>query len=452
MQRPCPSGRSAGTSDCRSGEWYPSNIAPSVPRAISWQELCDTIDDRFDIAAESRRLKENPENSKRYATNTATRKNIFNNLDAFFLTLRPKSTAPPIMYRKLIKPILFAMNIERAHSTVLFLLRMIGKIPGGRALLRAMYRTEHPSLEREVFGLGFPTRSVWRRVSTATEKRSANFRPWASDSSRSVRSRPNPRPAIPDPASSGCPQTGRSSTVRASTTRGLYKAIAQLRHRHDRLIIGGNIGKNTLTQPSQVAADYLKMFRNLYQYVDYFSINVCCDNCADGSVSHNKAHLMNILQPLFDFRRGQNQYRPILLKISPDLPDPLIDEVTDLMLSTPLDGIVAVNGTFSRKGLETDEETLDEIGSGRLSGALPYAAGHRGSAPHPPTFARSLSDHRRRRPDECRDVKAMLAAGASLVQLHGIYLRRGPPLVKEICRALIDDAASEASASPAPGK
>ena len=28
---------------------------------FSWQELCDTIDDRFDIAAESRRLKENPE-------------------------------------------------------------------------------------------------------------------------------------------------------------------------------------------------------------------------------------------------------------------------------------------------------------------------------------------------------------------------------------------------------
>ena len=60
------------------------------------------------------------------------------------------------MYRKLIKPILFAMNIERAHSTVLFLLRMIGKIPGGRALLRAIYRTEHPSLEREVFGLRLP--------------------------------------------------------------------------------------------------------------------------------------------------------------------------------------------------------------------------------------------------------------------------------------------------------
>ena len=198
--------------------------------------------------------------------------------------------------------------------------------------------------------------------------------------------------------------------------KGLYKAIAQLRHRHDRLIIGGNIGKNTLTQPSQVAADYLKMFRNLYQYVDYFSINACCDNCADGSVSHNKAHLMNILQPLFDFRRGQNQYRPILLKISPDLPDPLIDEVTDLMLSTPLDGIVAVNGTFSRKGLETDEETLDEIGSGRLSGApltqraieVVRRIHRRSHGAYPIIGVGGLMN--------ARDVKAMLAAGASLLR------------------------------------
>ena len=316
------------------------------------------------------------------------------------------------MYRKLIKPILFAMNIERAHSTVLFLLRMIGKIPGGRALLRAIYRTEHPSLEREVVGLRCPN---------------------------------------PIGLAAGFDRNGEAFRS-GLNNKGLYKAIAQLRHRHDRLIIGGNIGKNTLTQPSQVAADYLKMFRNLYQYVDYFSINVCCDNCADGSVSHNKAHLMNILQPLFDFRRGQNQYRPILLKISPDLPDPLIDEVTDLMLSTPLDGIVAVNGTFSRKGLETDEETLDEIGSGRLSGApltqraieVVRRIHRRSHGAYPIIGVGGLMN--------ARDVKAMLAAGASLVQLYTGYIYEGPSLVKEICRALIDDAASEASASPAPGK
>lgn len=356
------------------------------------------------------------------------------------------------MYRKLIKPILFAMNIERAHSTVLFLLRMIGKIPGGRALLRAMYRTEHPSLEREVFGLRFPNPIG---LAAGFDRNGEAFRELSALGFGFVEIgtvTPQPQAGNPRPRIFRLPADRAIINRSGLNNKGLYKAIAQLRHRHDRLIIGGNIGKNTLTQPSQVAADYLKMFRNLYQYVDYFSINVCCDNCADGSVSHNKAHLMNILQPLFDSRRGQNQYRPILLKISPDLPDPLIDEVTDLMLSTPLDGIVAVNGTFSRKGLETDEETLDEIGSGRLSGApltqraieVVRRIHRRSHGAYPIIGVGGLMN--------ARDVKAMLAAGASLVQLYTGYIYEGPSLVKEICRALIDDAASEASASPAPGK
>ena len=356
------------------------------------------------------------------------------------------------MYRKLIKPILFAMNIERAHSTVLFLLRMIGKIPGGRALLRAMYRTEHPSLEREVFGLRFPNPIG---LAAGFDRNGEAFRELSALGFGFVEIgtvTPQPQAGNPRPRIFRLPADRAIINRSGLNNKGLYKAIAQLRHRHDRLIIGGNIGKNTLTQPSQVAADYLKMFRNLYQYVDYFSINVCCDNCADGSVSHNKAHQMNILQPLFDFRRGQNQYRPILLKISPDLPDPLIDEVTDLMLSTPLDGIVAVNGTFSRKGLETDEETLDEIGSGRLSGApltqraieVVRRIHRRSHGAYPIIGVGGLMN--------AGDVKAMLAAGASLVQLYTGYIYEGPSLVKEICRALIDDAASEASASPAPGK
>lgn len=205
------------------------------------------------------------------------------------------------MYRKLIKPILFAMNIERAHSTVLFLLRMIGKIPGGRALLRAIYRTEHPSLEREVFGLRFPNPIG---LAAGFDRNGEAFRELSALGFGFVEIgtvTPQPQAGNPRPRIFRLPADRAIINRSGLNNKGLYKAIAQLRHRHDRLIIGGNIGKNTLTQPSQVAADYLKMFRNLYQYVDYFSINVCCDNCADGSVSHNKAHLMNILQPLFDF-------------------------------------------------------------------------------------------------------------------------------------------------------
>ena len=347
------------------------------------------------------------------------------------------------MYRKLIKPILFAMNIERAHSTVLFLLRMIGKIPGGRALLRAMYRTEHPSLEREVFGLRFPNPIG---LAAGFDRNGEAFRELSALGFGFVEIgtvTPQPRAGNPRPRIFRLPADRAIINRSGLNNKGLYKAIAQLRHRHDRLIIGGNIGKNTLTQPSQVAADYLKMFRNLYQYVDYFSINVCCDNCADGSVSHNKAHLMNILQPLFDFRRGQNQYRPILLKISPDLTDAQIDDMIDVLVETGLDGIVATNTTTRRDGLETDPATVAAIGNGGLSGG--------------PLTRRSLEVVRYiHKKTEGRfpiigvggimtedDAVAMLNAGASLIQIYTGFIYNGPQFVKRICKRLKQEAESK---------
>lgn len=347
------------------------------------------------------------------------------------------------MYRKLIKPILFAMNIERAHSTVLFLLRMIGKIPGGRALLRAIYRTEHPSLEREVFGLRFPNPIG---LAAGFDRNGEAFRELSALGFGFVEIgtvTPQPQAGNPRPRIFRLPADRAIINRSGLNNKGLYKAIAQLRHRHDRLIIGGNIGKNTLTQPSQVAADYLKMFRNLYQYVDYFSINACCDNCADGSVSHNKAHLMNILQPLFDFRRGQNQYRPILLKISPDLTDAQIDDMIDVLVETGLDGIVATNTTTRRDGLETDPATVAAIGNGGLSGG--------------PLTRRSLEVVRYiHEKTEGRfpiigvggimtedDAVAMLNAGASLIQIYTGFIYNGPQFVKRICKRLKQEAESK---------
>ena len=59
------------------------------------------------------------------------------------------------MYRRIIKPILFSLTIERAHHVALLLLRIIGLIPGGRWFLRKCYTVRHPALEREVFGVKF---------------------------------------------------------------------------------------------------------------------------------------------------------------------------------------------------------------------------------------------------------------------------------------------------------
>lgn len=122
------------------------------------------------------------------------------------------------------------------------------------------------------------------------------------------------------------------------------------------------------------------------------------------------------------------------------------------MISTPLDGIVATNGTYSREGLRTSRTTIGKIGNGRLSGQpltrraveVVRRIRERSGGAYPIIGVGGLMS-----PD---DVCAMLDAGASLVQLYTGYIYEGPRLLRKICRRLIADAsppAATADLSPA---
>ena len=208
--------------------------------------------------------------------------------------------------------------------------------------------------------------------------------------------------------------------------------IRHLQRNRGRVIVGCNIGKNTDTPPENAAADYLKAFRSLYQYADYFTVNISCDNSCREEFSHTPEHILQILGPLFDFRRGQSEYRPIMLKISPDLSDEEIDRITDVMTSSPLDGIVATNGTHLRQGLQTSPEAIETIGSGRLSGApltrrtveIVRRIHTRSGGTYPIIGVGGLMS--------ADDVRAMLDAGADLVQLYTGYIYEGPGLVRNL--------------------
>jgi dihydroorotate dehydrogenase len=220
--------------------------------------------------------------------------------------------------------------------------------------------------------------------------------------------------------------------------KGLERVISNIRERNKGLVLGCNIGKNSATAPEDAPQDYLRVFRNLYQYVDYFTVNVSYNTSFKQYVPRTRESIISILEPLFDFRRGQNQYRPILLKISPDLSNEDIDMMTDIMVDTPLDGIVATNGTVRHTGLTTDAETLKRYGSGAVSGK--------------PLTKRSIEVVRRvyERSNGTypiigvggvmtpADAKAMLEAGATLVQVYTGYVYNGPNFVGDICKELIN--------------
>lgn len=353
------------------------------------------------------------------------------------------------MYRHIIKPILFSLSIEQAHRVVMILLHLIGMIPGGRWLLRKCCAVRHPALEREVFGIRFPNPVG---LAAGFDRNGEALREIAALGFGFVEIgtvTPRPQSGNPRPRVFRLPKDNAIVNRIGLANRGLEATIRQLRRPHDGVIVGCNIGKNASTPAEEAPGDYLKLFRNLYQYADYFTVNINCDNAFREEWDHAREYILKVLNPLFDFRRGQNQYRPVMLKISPDMPDGVIDRITDILLETPLDGIVATNGTLSREGLHTSRTSLAKIGSGRLSGA--------------PLTRRALEIVRRIRtrtkgaypiigvgglmtPD---DVRAMLDAGADLVQLYTGYIYHGPGMVKEVCRTLIDDArrAEEARAA-----
>ena len=344
------------------------------------------------------------------------------------------------MYQRIIKPLLFSLNIERAHHVVLLMLRIFGLIPGGRWLLRKCYAVEHPALEREVFGMRFANPVG---LAAGFDRNGEAFRELAALGFGFIEVgtvTPRPQAGNPRPRVFRLPKDNAIINRIGLANRGLDTAIRHLRRPHGGVIVGCNIGRNTSTPAENAPADYLKLFRNLYQYADYFTVNISCDNSCREGATHTREHILQILNPLFDFRRGQNQYRPVMLKISPDMTDEVIDRITDVLMETPLDGIVATNGSHGREGLRTSRTTLEKIGSGRLSGApltrraveIVRRIHTRSGGTYPIIGVGGLMS--------ADDVRAMLNAGADLVQLYTGYIYEGPGLVRNVCRALIDEA------------
>lgn len=341
------------------------------------------------------------------------------------------------MYQRLIKPILFNLNIEQAHSIVVWLLKFVGLIPSGRRMLKWQYSLEHPSLERDVMGISFKNPvglaagfDVNGDIINECGALGFGFVEIGTITPRAQVGNLKPRVYR-------LPKDRAIINRVGHCNKGWEYAINNLRESHPGVVVGCNIGRCNDTNPKQVALDYLKSFRTLYQYVDYFTINITSDIAAQEIKNHSVENISSILAPLIDFRRGQSEYRPILLKISPDLRYDAIDEIIAILIRTQLDGIVAVAGTHTREELKTSEESIEQIGNGRLSGEpLTQKAIDIVSYIHRKTegaytiigVGGLMSP---------RDVKRMLEAGASLVQLYSGFIYEGPSLVREVCESLI---------------
>ena len=202
-----------------------------------------------------------------------------------------------------------------------------------------------------------------------------------------------------------------------------------------RLIIGGNIGKNKITPNEEAWKDYEICFKELHHYVDYFVVNVSSPNTPGLRELQEKESLRKILRHLQMINNGKAVAKPILLKIAPDLTREQLDDVIDLALEIKLDGLVATNTTIDREGLEHDLR-IGTLETGGLSGKplqkrsteiVKYIFEKtKGEIPIIASGGVFTG----------ADAKEKFEAGASLVQVWTGFIYEGPSIVKNICKQL----------------
>ena len=347
------------------------------------------------------------------------------------------------MYKSIIRPLLFLCPPEWIHRAVNILLPILCRIPFVSYLFRKRYLIRDSRLQRTLFGIQFPNPVG---IAAGFDKEASVYPALAYFGFGHVETgtvTPLPQKGNPKPRLFRLQKDQALINRMGFNNHGVEAFAAKLNRKRQGVIIGGNIGKNTLTPNENAAADYLYCFEKLFDLVDYFVINVSCPNIKGMNALQDRRALMKILNTVQENNFSRNNPKPVLLKISPDLTELQLDDVLSMVEEARLDGIVATNTTSLRDNLITDPKIIKKTGQGGLSGkplrkkslrTIKYL--HDKSEGKVPIIGVGgiMS---------AEDAWETLEAGASLVQVYTGFVYNGPSLGKKINKLILKKMAAE---------
>ena len=341
------------------------------------------------------------------------------------------------MYRSIIRPLLFLISPEKVHNLIVILIKALSLIPFIPSLLRTIFFSEKSVIEKELFGIKFKNPVG---LAAGFDKNAEFYKEFSVFGFGFIEIgtlTPKPQPGNEKPRLFRLPKDMALINRMGFNNIGVDEAVKRLKKRPKNLVIGGNIGKNTATRDDLVVDDYIYCFTKLYDYVDYFVVNVSCPNIGDISKLQDQETLEAILGKLAKIRGKMTFRKPILLKISPDLNFKQIDETIAIVKKLDIDGIVAVNTTITRDGLITPDTRIKEIGNGGLSGAPLNERSN--------TIIRYIKEKTGGKLPvigsggiiSVKDAVDKLDAGADLLQIYTGFIYEGPWIIKKINKELL---------------
>jgi dihydroorotate dehydrogenase len=342
------------------------------------------------------------------------------------------------MLYPILRNLLFTLPPETAHKISMQGLHHAATIPFLKKQLAAQFQFQEKSLAKTYFGINFPNPVG---LGAGFDKNAAYLDELEMLGFGFVEIgtvTPKPQAGNSKPRLFRIPDQKALINRMGFNNEGLEAIATRLKERkaknNSSLIVGGNIGKNKVTDNSEAWIDYCTNFKGLEEVVDYFVVNVSSPNTPGLRELQEKESLRKIFAELQNLNKNN---KPILLKIAPDLAHSALDDIIELTAEIKIDGLVATNTTIDRSLLNAlNVEKAKKIGAGGLSGQLLLEKStkvlqylHTGIAGRIPIIASGGIF-------TGADAQSKLDAGASLVQIWTGFIYEGPSIVKNICTYL----------------
>jgi dihydroorotate dehydrogenase len=329
-----------------------------------------------------------------------------------------------------VRPLLFTLPAETAHNLGKRAMGLAQSNGLTRSLVRRTYQYRHPMLEVDLFGSTFPNPLG---VASGFDKNGEVMHCLADlgfGFTEVGTVTPYPQPGNDRPRLFRLPDDDAMINRLGFNSQGADRVKDNIEARGTPSVpMGVNIGKMNTSSEAESIEDYRRVFDRLYDYPDYFVVNVSCPNTPEDFEEDDPEHIETIFETL-DAENDED--KPILVKVGPDsTPEALVDLV-DIVESVGFDGLVGTNTTTDHSMLTgTHRDEWGGVSGEPLEDAA--TATVRTLAEHTDLPIIGVGGVR-----DAEGAYEKIRAGASLVQLYTGFVYEGPRTAREINAGLVD--------------
>ena len=247
---------------------------------------------------------------------------------------------------------------------------------------------------------------------------------------------PRPQPGNPKPRLFRLPERRAIINRMGFNNKGVDHLVERVKASRFDGVLSINIGKNFDTPVEDAASDYLACLDKVYEHATYITVNISSPNTPGLRNLQFGESLKSLLQPIKERQQqlaAEFGYKPVFVKIAPDMEDDDIVLVAETLIDSGVDGVIATNTTLSRDGVEG-------VRFGNEAGGLSGAPLEELATETVAALCRALEG---KLPVigvggilDGEGAVAKMKAGAGLVQIYSGFIYRGPALVGEAVDAI----------------